>query len=150
MCQSRYNQQKVAYCCATNDFVSHTACVTSPLCSSTIPAQGMRPVLCPHEKWSCGRSSPNIVLAYGQQESVSFSSQYLNIGETCHYTLKPDQVISDKMSMKRIQLYFDEYDGLEIHVSKAESKSLIVTDTIVSSDNRNFTMYPNQTFFVTI
>jgi hypothetical protein len=62
VCTSNYNKG-VAYCCSEPDFKKNRACISSPLCSRDISDSNMWGVVCPHEKWSCGRKTPDIVLA---------------------------------------------------------------------------------------
>ena len=100
VCKSKYNPS-VAYCCSELDFATHSACISSPLCSHSILNKNMRGVVCPHEKWSCGRSSPDIVVSFNQSETINVG-RYLDTDEVCHYSFRADEMVYDPTSYKRI------------------------------------------------
>ena len=88
----------------------------------------MRGVICPHEKWSCGRNSPDVVVGMNQSETIEVG-RYLGKDEICHYSFKANELITDPMSYKRVSLYFEDYKGMDIHVAMAKDMLSIKNST---------------------
>jgi hypothetical protein len=74
--------------------------------------------------------------------------------ESCYYTFKASDQTTyeglEKYNRKWLQIYFDMFNGLDIYVSNSTSKSNIVNSHKVTTSNRNFTIAPTSSLFVTV
>ena len=65
VCRSTSDTQ--SYCCTQDEIDSPAdrTCGNSDLCSTSIDAINLRPITCPHKKYRCGISDPDIPLYTG-------------------------------------------------------------------------------------
>ena len=77
-----------SYCCSQDEIDSETdrTCGQSELCSTSIELTNLKPITCPHKKYRCGISEPDIPLYQGQSlEIVIDVTNNFDTEDSCYY-----------------------------------------------------------------
>jgi len=83
VCQSNYGYG-ASYCCTEDDMTTEDTCMNAPLCSNTIDVMSMKYTTCPHEKYPCGISTPDLKLEFGQDVTIKVQ-KLMGPEDICYY-----------------------------------------------------------------
>ena len=119
------------------------ACKESPICSSSIDAINMWPLVCPHEKYPCGANSPEIELRLGLTLTLRVNKLF-DLPDSCYYHIfASDQVSADDIepyNLKHVQVYIESLTGMVGYVSSVNNGIENVVETEITEYNYNFTV----------
>ena len=82
----------------------------------------MAPIVCPFEKYICGRDTSDITINMGETREVVLGRLFDEV-DSCHYTfgvwdqMAPEDVYQN--NTKFLQIYVEKFDGLDIFVANA-------------------------------
>ena len=143
VCRSK-SGATVSYCCSEEEMeTDRNACKESPICSSSIDAINMWPLVCPHEKYPCGANSPEIELRLGLTLTLRVNKLF-DLPDSCYYHIfASDQVSADDIepyNLKHVQVYIESLTGMVGYVSSVNNGIENVVETEITEYNYNFTV----------
>lgn len=74
------------------------------MCNWNITDSNMKYITCPHEKYDCGISKPNIGLSLNQSVTLELS-RYFNTKSSCYYEL----TANDQVALEDLDPYNRKY-----------------------------------------